>query len=49
MKRLCLTAIHSVNTDLVFTCELPEEFEDNKLPTLDFILWLDKMGLLHTS
>jgi hypothetical protein len=49
MARLCLPAINSVNNNLVFTCELPEEFEDKKLPTLDFYLWLDKMGLLHHS
>jgi hypothetical protein len=49
MARLCLPAINSVNADLVFTCELPVEFKDGKLPTLDFLLWLDKMGLLHWS
>ena len=49
MARLCLPAINSVNKDLVFTCELPEKFKDSKLPTLDFLLWLDRNGLLHHS
>ena len=49
MTRQCLPAINSVNKDLVFTCELPEDFKDNKLPTLDFLLWLDKNGILHHS
>ena len=39
----------SFNTDLVFTAEIPEDFKDNKLPTLDFLLWLDKNGLLNWS
>ena len=33
IARICLPAIKSVNKDLVFTCELPEDFPDNKLPT----------------
>ena len=28
------------NEELEFTAETPEEFKDNKLPTLDFFLWL---------
>ena len=38
MGRVCLPAINSINRDLVFTKEVPEEFEENKLPTLDFSL-----------
>ena len=49
MTRQCLPAINSVNKDLVFTYELPEDFKDNKLPTLDFLLLLDKNGILHHS
>ena len=49
MGRICLPAINSINRDLVFTKEVPEEFEDNKLPTLDFFLWLTRMGLLNHS
>ena len=49
MAKLCLPAINSVNRDLVFTAEIPEDFKDNKLPTLDFFLWLEKRGLLNHS
>ena len=49
MARLCLPAINTVNRDLVFTAEIPEEFKDNKLPTLDFFLWLLQDGQLNHS
>ena len=49
MVRVCLPAINQVNTDLVFTAEIPEDFQDSKLPTLDFFLWLDRNGLLNHS
>ena len=49
MVRVCLPAINSINGDLVFTAEIPEEFKDNKLPTLDFFLWLERSGLLNHS
>ena len=49
MARLCLPAINTVNKDLVFTAEIPEDFEDKRLPTLDFLLWLCKNGLLNHS
>ena len=49
MSRLCLPAINSINRDLVFTSEIPEEFKDNKLPTLDFYLWLCKNGQANWS
>ena len=35
MVRVCLPAINSINPDLVFTAEIPEDFPGNKLPTLD--------------
>ena len=49
MARLCLPAINSVNSNLVFTAEIPEDFEDKKLPTLDFFLWLERNGTLTHS
>ena len=49
MARLCLPAINSVNPNLVFTVEIPEEFKGSKLPTLDFLLWLEKNGVLNHS
>ena len=45
----CLLAINNVNKDLVFTVEIPEDFKDNKLPTLDIFLWLEKNGILNWS
>ena len=42
MARVCLPLMNDVNRDLVFTIEVPEEFEDNRLPTLDTKLWLDQ-------
>ena len=47
MVRVCLPAINSINGDLEFTAEIPEEFRDEKLPTLDFSLWLTRWGLLN--
>ena len=49
MVRVCLPAINSINRDLEFTAEIPEEFQDDKLPTLDFFLWLEKSGMLNHS
>ena len=39
MARVCLPAMNSINPDLEFTAEVPEDFEDKKLPTLDFKTW----------
>ena len=47
MKRICLPALNSVNKDLKFTCEIEEEFQNQRLPTLDFELWLDQDGLIQ--
>ena len=41
-------AMNAVNTDLKFTMELAEEFEDKKLPTLSFSIWPEKYGIAHT-
>ena len=35
MARVCLPLMNSINEDLVFTVEAPEDFPDNRLPTLD--------------
>ena len=42
MARVCLPLMNEINRDLVFTVEVPEEFDDDKLPMLDTKLWLDK-------
>ena len=41
MARILRPAMNSINKDLRFTTEVADEFEDKKLPTLDFKLWLE--------
>ena len=48
MARVCLPAMNAVNGCLKFTTEAPEEFKQNRLPTLDFVLWLTN-GILYHS
>ena len=38
MVRLLMPLINSINRDLVFTAEIPEDFATGRLPTLDFEL-----------
>ena len=47
MARTCLPAMNAINPDLVFTAEVPEDFGDGKLPTLDFKTW--HIGSLETE
>ena len=49
MARLCLPLMNSINPDLTFTAEVAEDFEDEKLPTLDTKLWMRKDGTLVHS
>ena len=42
MVRVLTPAMNSINPDLRFTAELREDFEDHRLPTLDFKMWFDK-------
>ena len=39
MARICLVAMNSINEDLEFTIEVVSDFGDNRMPTLDFLLW----------
>ena len=48
MARLCLPAMNAINPDLVFTMEIPEDFPLCRLPTLDFLMWLEGWGGNHT-
>ena len=48
MARRCLPAMNSVNQDLRFTTEAPEDFERERLPTLDFVIWMVK-GIIYHS
>merc|ERR1711952_395149 len=48
MARLCLPAMNGINPDLTFTVETAEEFQGNKLPTLDFTLHMNEdMHISH--
>ena len=38
----------SVNMNLRFTTEAPEDFQNNRLPTLDFVIWMVGGLLYHT-
>ena len=50
MARILIKAMNSVNKDLKFTTETPEHFEKERLPTLDFELWIEKeTGKVHHS
>ena len=48
MAKICLPAMNSINENLKFTTEAPEDFEKNRLPTLDFVIWMVR-GLLYHS
>jgi hypothetical protein len=48
MARRCKEAMNSISQDLQFTTEAPEDFPENKLPTLDFKLWLALGIILHS-
>ena len=47
MTRLCLPVFNTVNSNLTFTSEHPEQFESKRLPTLDFELWLEGNMIRH--
>jgi hypothetical protein len=48
MAQRCLSAMNSVNVNLRFTTEAPEDFDNNRLPTLDFVIWMLAGLLYHT-
>ena len=49
MARVCQPAMNSINPDLVFTVESQEDFEKERLPTLDFEIWQMEDGTLNHS
>ena len=49
MARLCLPLMNDINPDLTFTAEVADDFEDQKLPTLDTKLWMRQDGTLVHS
>jgi hypothetical protein len=48
MKRICLQAMNSVNADLKFTTAAPEDFTKNRLPIMEFVIWMVAGILYHT-
>ena len=47
MSRICLPVLNSINANLTFTAEYPEQFPNARLPTLDFELWLGGNKIRH--
>ena len=48
MRKRCLPAMNHVNVNLKFTTEAPEDFPQQRLPTLDFVIWLVDGILRHS-
>ena len=48
MAKRCLPAMNSINPNLKFTTEAPEDYPRDRLPTLDFVLWMVDGILFHT-
>ena len=47
MARICKDTMNSINPDLVFTTESPEDVQNERLPTLDFELWMSDNKIRH--
>ena len=47
MARICLPATNAINEDLEFTVETEDDFDDKRLPTLDFSIWQEPDGTLN--
>ena len=47
MVRICMPLVNSINQDLEFTSETPEDFDGKRLPTLDFEIWQEKDGKIN--
>ena len=41
MSKVCQVAMNSIAEDLEFTLEIEEDFENGRIPTLDFENWFD--------
>ena len=48
MASVCRPCMNDINPDLVLTTESQEDFERERLPTLDFELWLSGDKILHS-
>ena len=49
MARRCQPAMNSINMDLQFTTESQEDFENERLPTLDFEMWISSDNKIRHS
>ena len=47
MARICNIAMNDINPELEFTVETADDFEDKKLPTLDFCIWQEEDGSIN--
>ena len=48
MARICKDGMNSINPDLVFTTESQEDFPSERLPTLDFEMWISGNIIRHS-
>ena len=48
MARLCTPAMNSINSDPRFTTESQEDFQTERLPTLDFEVWIENNKIRHS-
>ena len=48
MARITKEAMNNINEDLVFTTESQEDFNNERLPTLDFQMWMEENKIKHT-
>merc|ERR1711954_64016 len=49
MARTCRDAMNHINPDLVFTTETQEDFSTERLPTLDFEIWISENNFIKHS
>ena len=49
MARICVETMNDINKNLEFTVEAPEDFNQEKLPTLDFTIWQEENKTINHS
>ena len=49
MARITVEAMNSINDDLTFTTESQEDFNSERLPTLDFEMWVTETNKIEHS
>ena len=48
MARVCNPIMNSINPDIKFTTEVPEDFPDGRLPSLDFTIEMMGGEIVHS-